>query len=175
VGDSFEVAVDVEATLDEAPGLADLVRAWLIAEGIVDPQPTDDGHFRSKGAGEGRVQLEIGRKVFFPVQGSPGPAACPRCGYPVVLTDVQTGKATIDWQSFSDALTDWHNGGAGEVRCVSCASVVAINDWYWQGDWPVAVGNLGITFWNWSRLDPSFVRQLGERLGHRVVVTRGTR
>ena len=165
--------VDVETTLGDAPGLADLVRAWLIADDIVDPEPTDDGRYRAKSPGEGRVQLEVGRKVFFPVQGSPGPAACPRCGYPVVLTDPATGKATVDWQSFSDALTEWHNAGSGEVRCVSCASAVTINEWYWQGEWPVAIGNLGITFWNWPRLDTGFVRQIGERLGHRIVVTRG--
>ena len=56
---------------------------------------------------------------------------------------------------------------------MSCASAVAINDWHWQGDWPVAAGNLGIVFWDWTRLDPGFAREVGERLGHRVVVTRG--
>jgi len=40
-------------------------------------------------------------------------------------------------------------------------------------DWPIAVGHLGFTFWNWPRLDPGFVSQLGRELGHRVEVTRG--
>ena len=172
VGDSFEAVVDVEVSLDEAPGIGEHLMRWLVAEGIVEATPGDDGRYRLVG-GEGSAQLDIGRKVFFPVQGSPGPAACPRCGYPVVLTDPETGKATIDWQSYSDALTDWHQGGVGEVRCVSCASAVPINEWYWQGDWPVAVGNLGITFWNWAPLDHELIRRVGEHLGHRVVVTRG--
>jgi hypothetical protein len=42
MGDTFEVVVDIEATLDEAPRLADTVIGWLSAEGIIDPTPTDD-------------------------------------------------------------------------------------------------------------------------------------
>jgi hypothetical protein len=43
VSDTFEIAVDVEATLDEASRLANTVIEWLTAEGIIDATLTDGG------------------------------------------------------------------------------------------------------------------------------------
>ena len=36
-----------------------------------------------------------------------------------------------------------------------------------------AVGHLGFEFWNWPILNTDLVSEIGSRLGHRVVVTRG--
>jgi hypothetical protein len=121
----------------------------------------------------GRLQVTTGRTVFYPIQGAPGPAVCPLCRFAVTLTDPETGQMTDDWQLFSDALTDWHEGGPGMVHCPSNGSAITINEWQWQGEWPIAVGYLGFTFWNWPMLHSDFVRQVGRHLGHRVVVTRG--
>jgi hypothetical protein len=63
--------------------------------------------------------------------------------------------------------------GSGTVLCQNCGSAITINEWKWQGDWPIVVGHLGFKFWNWPLLHTNFVRQIGDRLGHRVVVTRG--
>jgi hypothetical protein len=195
VGDNFEVVVDVEATLAEAPELADAVLRWLVAEGLVDATRsdtalgTDRGHragprcrealgdpeqadamasFRTNGLG-----IEIGRTVFYPIQGEPGPALCPLCEHLVLLVDPVTWRDTPDLELFNDALGDWHDGGDGTVTCPNCGSGIAINEWQWQGDWPIVVGHLGFKFWNWPLLHPNFVREIGERLRHRVVVTRG--
>jgi hypothetical protein len=188
----------VEATLDEAPRLANTVIEWLTAEGIVDATLTDGrdvwgaGYYRPgpnhrlvvahpdhpyatgfAESGLGRLKVVIGRTVFYPVQGEPGPAVCPLCGYAVMLIDSETGQATEDWELFSDALADWPDGGPGIVHCPNNGSAITINEWQWQGDWPIAVGHLGFEFWNWPLLHPDFVTQIGRLIGHRVVVTRG--
>lgn len=197
MGDAFEVVVDVEASLDEAPGLASTVLAWLTAEGIIDAVPTDGdvwgagcyrpgrGHLFAAAhpdhpyavglleSGLGRLKVVIGRKVFVPIQGEPGPAVCPLCGHAVTVIDPETGMATREWELFSDALGDWYEGGSGTVACPNCGSPVGINEWRWQGDWPIAVGHLGFEFWNWPILNAGLVSEIGLRLGHRVVVTRG--
>jgi hypothetical protein len=90
-----------------------------------------------------------------------------------VLVNPVTWRDTPEWEHFSDALGDWYDGGAGAVTCPNCGSAITINEWHWQGDWPIAVGHLGFNFWNWPQLHPSFVREIGDRLGHRVVVTGG--
>jgi hypothetical protein len=195
VGDTFEVVVDVEATLGEAPELAEAVLHWLVAEGVVEaaqsdaalgtdlshrPGPkhriavrdTDHGYdiagLRTNGLG-----IEIGRTVFYPIQGEPGPAVCPLCSHVVVLVDPVTRRDTPDLELFIDAVGDWYDGGDGTVLCPNCGSAITINEWQWLGDWPIVVGNLGFKFWNWPLLHPNLVRAIGDRLGHRVVVTRG--
>jgi hypothetical protein len=198
MGDNFEVVVDVEATLDEAPRLGRTMIAWLTVEGIIDASPTDDrdvwgaGHYlpgrnrqltaaladdpytRAFAQSRlGRLEVTTGRAVFYPIQGEPGPAVCPLCGYSVALMDPETGEMTDDWQLFGNALADWHDGGPGTVTCPNNGSAIAINEWQWQGNWPIAVGHLGLTFWNWPLLHPNFVGRIGDRLGHRVVTTRG--
>src|SRR2546421_12283429 len=42
MGDSFEVVVDVEATLDQAPRLGGPMISWLTVEGVIDASPTGD-------------------------------------------------------------------------------------------------------------------------------------
>jgi hypothetical protein len=116
MGDNFEVVVDVEATLDEAPRLGMMMIAWLGVEGIIDTSPTDDRATHS-------------------------------------LTGTTAGRAP----------SPVRNNG----------SVISVNEWQWRGDWPIAVGHLGFTFWNWPLLHPNFVGQIGDQLGHRVVTTRG--
>jgi hypothetical protein len=117
--------------------------------------------------------MTTSRKVFYPHQGEPGPAVCPLCAYSAVLTEPQTGDLADDWPLFAAALSDWHDGETGTVICPNCGSAITINEWTWHGEWPIAVGHLGFTFWNWPTLHPEFVDQLGTRLGHRVVTTRG--
>ena len=59
------------------------------------------------------------------------------------------------------------------MTCPYCRQAAGLNDWYWGVDWPVAVGFLGFTFWNWPPLSSSFIAQVQAHLGHRIVVTRG--
>jgi hypothetical protein len=100
---------------------------------------------------------------------------CPRCGYAAILIDDDTGRTTDDWERFSRAIDDWHDGGPGIVACPNEGCAVAFNEWLWSSDGRMVVGRLGFEFWNWPRLHPEFVSQVGRALGHRVVVTGGKR
>ena len=193
MGDNFQIIADVEATEAEAPELAASVVSWLAATGIITGDPTDcvlgaeagyppgpdypaavttpDGALsalRTNG-----VQVHTTKTVFSPVQGEFGPVDCPRCGHHLILEDPATGDLTPQWDPFNDALTQWWAGQPGTVACPRCGRASALNDWHWTGDWPIAVGFLGLTFWNWPPLSQSFITQVAARLGHRVVVTQG--
>jgi len=119
------------------------------------------------------VEVHTTKTVFYPVQGAVRPVACTGCGYRMALEDPATGEPTACWEPFSDALDRWWAGESAAVTCPRCQQASGLNDWHWQGDWPIAVGFLGFSFWNWPALSQSFISQIGTRLGHRVVVTQG--
>jgi hypothetical protein len=193
VGDNFQIIADVDAAEAEASALAASVVSWLAGAGIIAGDPADcvlgtgpgyppgpqyaaavttpDGmllRLRANG-----VEVHTTKTVFFPVQGELGPVACPGCGQGMVLEDPATGQATAHWEPFSGALDKWWAGEPATVTCPQCQRASGLNDWHWTGDWPIAVGFLGFTFWNWPALSRSFITQIGTHLGHRVVVTQG--
>jgi uncharacterized protein (UPF0212 family) len=194
VGDNFEVIVDVQATASEADGLAAAVLHWLGQEGIVAvtathcllgldeygyapgarhsvalDDPSDDYALRHAVNG---LEIELGRRVFHPVQGEIGPIECPHCLTRILLEDA-AGNLTDHWEALEMALTDWVRGGPGRTGCPACGQPIGVNDWHWPGQWPFAVGFLGFRFWNWPSLSSTFIAAVRQRLGHRVVVTRG--
>jgi hypothetical protein len=195
VGDSFQTIADVEAAEAEAPALAASVIGWLAGAGIIAGGPADRGlgtgpgypagpryaaavtrpggvlpRLRTKG-----VEVCTAKTVFYPVQADVGPVACPRCGHSMVLEDPATGEMTAYWERFSYALDNWWAGGPGSVICPQCQRASGLNGWHRTGNWPIAVGFFGLTFWNWPALSQSFVTQVAAHLGHRVVITSGSR
>ncbi len=193
MGDSFQIIADVEASEAEARALAASVVGWLADSGIITGQQADcvlggeAGYPPGPGYGAAvtepdellpglkvnGVAVTTARSVFFPVQGEIGPVTCPHCGRDVELGDPASGAATAHWERFGAALGHWMAGEHSEVTCPHCHLQAGLNDWYWGPDWPVAVGFLGFTFWNWPPLSGSFIAQVQDRLGHRVVATRG--
>ena len=193
MGDTFQIIADVEATEAAAPALAASVVRWLSDSDIITGQqagcvlgavagyPPGPGYAAAvtdadellPGLKVNGVEVTATRSVFFPVQGEIGPVTCPRCGHNVELQDPGAGTPTAHWELFSDAFTHWMACEHSEVTCPYCLLAVGLNDWYWGVDWPIAVGFLGLTFWNWPPLSSSFIAQVQAHLGHRVVVTRG--
>ena len=193
VGDSFQTIADVEAVEAEAPALASSVIGWLAGAGIIAGDPADFVLGTGRGYPPGPhyavavtrpdgtlpslringVEVRTARTVFYPVQAEAGPVACPRCGYSMLLRDPATGEMTAYWELFSYALDKWWTDWTGTVICPQCRRPSDVNKWHWSGDWPIAVGFFGLTFWNWPPLSQSFVTQVAAHLGHRVVVTRG--
>lgn len=194
MGENFQVIADVEATEAEAPALAGTVVSWLAGMGIIASAATGDcllgtgpgyppgqnymtavsepGHTLLRLRTNG-VEVHTTKTAFVPVQGEFGPVACPHCGHAAVLEDPETGDTTVHWERFSDALDQWWAGEHGLVACPHCQLAAGLNDWQWAGDWPIAVGFLGFTFWNWPPLSKAFIAQVAAHLGHRVVVTKG--
>jgi hypothetical protein len=193
VGDFFQIIADVEASQAEAGPLAAAVVCWLIDSGVIAGEqagcvlgaaagyPPGPGYAAAvtdpdellAGLKVNGVEVSARRSVFFPGQGEIGPVSCPHCGHNVELQESADQSPTAHWKLFSDALSNWMAGQPGAVTCPDCRQAAGLNDWYWGVDWPVAVGFLGFTFWNWPPLSSSFITQVQERLGHRIVVTRG--
>lgn len=193
MGDWFQTVVDLDATEQEAAGLADRALAWLIAEGIVAAATSDcvlggGGQGHAPGPHYARavddpapvdlwtngLHLQTGRTVFDSGQGEPAAAVCPLCAAEVRLLDEETWEE-IDgaWEPFAGKFAEWTEGGEGLVRCPACARESSVARWSWEDD-HFACGLLGLTFWNWGELTPAFVRDLGRQLGgHRTAVLRG--
>jgi hypothetical protein len=192
VGDTFQIIADVEAAEAAAPALAVSVVGWLSDSGIIAgqqagcvlgaeagyppgpgyPDAVTDPDELLPGLKVNGVEVSVNRRVFFPGQGELGPVTCPRCGRDVELRD-PAGAPSAHWELFSAAFGHWMAAEPSEVTCPHCWLHAGLNDWIWDVEAPVAVGFLGLTFWNWPPLSSSFIAQVQAHLGHRIVVIRG--
>jgi len=180
MSDASQVIVDIEASEAEAARLAEEIRAWLAAQGVIAQGPSDcvlgEGEGYAPGPGYGvalvpgsvdeflRLRtnglcLRAGRAVFDP--GANGTELrCEACGVAFEPGD--------DW---FDAVGAWAGGDDdASFACPDCQRTRRLAEW--RGPWPWGFGNLGLEFWNWPPLSDAFVRAVGERLQHRVVVVR---
>ena len=178
MGDHFQVIVDLDAGAQDAPGLAERVVAWLVAEDIVraertkcvlgeplghPPGPdwhravTEDSDFEP----DDGLAVHTRRTGFTSGADMPEAAVCPRCTAATPLADDV-------WTRFSDAMQTWHDTGHAAVGCPTCATPVPVPDWTWD-DAPLAFGHLGFEFWNWPDLHEDFRARLAALLdGHRT-------
>lgn len=183
MGDWFQTIADVEATPNEAERLVAAVLAWLVESGIVLAETTDcalsdlghapgpryatavveadPGLLTSRTNG---VEFITGRTVFYSMGAEH--VMCPHCGQLAALTD-ERGNPNDAWHALSDTIGVWFDGGRGEHPCPGCGHLVGLNEWTWSPPW--GFGHLGITFWNWPQLNPSFLSEVSQRLGHRTV------
>jgi predicted RNA-binding Zn-ribbon protein involved in translation (DUF1610 family) len=177
----FQTIADVEATADEAEGLAAATLAWLVETGIVVAEETDCVLGRAGHAPGPRyaaavtetypglltlhtngVEVITGQTVFFSMGADD--VTCPHCGQ---VTNLE-GDA---WQALSDTIGVWYDGGTGEHPCPGCGKAVGLNDWTWSPPW--GFGYFGLKFWNWPELSPRFLAEVSQRLGHRTVHPEG--
>ncbi|WP_139274075.1 hypothetical protein [Saccharopolyspora flava] len=188
MGDHFQWIADVEVGESEEAETAEKLKRWLVDLGIIVPEETpcaistpghrpgshftralEDGEVDADPAGMDGVEIHVGRTVFYPGQGEPGPAECPRCDRVFGDFDMESLEYEDDPQirALIAAAQRWDEGGAAEVGCRVCGQSSHLNDWRW-GYGALALGRVGLTFWNWPELSDDFTRQIGERLGHRV-------
>lgn len=174
MGDCFQKLGDLDATAEEALGLADSVTAWLVAEEIVSSELTDCG-FSGLGRRPGRrsggaladpdhadglwtrlstngLRIDVERQVYFGGQGGVSDAACPNCGNIARFGD------------FSDAYDDWVKDGVADHACPACTQSSLTNDWILEPQW--GVGHLQLTFWNWPPLSKQFRDDVSAHLNH---------
>jgi hypothetical protein len=178
VGDTFQKLGDLDATADEASGLAASVSARLVTEGIVSGELTDCvfvGLGRPPGLRHGDalenlddadgvwttlstngLHIDIGRQVYHGGQSGASDAACPKCGSIELFSD------------FSAALDDWYKTGTADHGCPACTRLSLINDWRLEPQW--GVGHLQLTFWNWPPLSKRFQKDVSTYLNdHRLL------
>ncbi|KPC66203.1 hypothetical protein [Streptomyces chattanoogensis] len=190
MGDYFDTVVDVDATAEDAPRLAAEVLSWLVAEGIVEPEPSapafdieGDGYAPGPQCGKAfrgdpdralGLSLHVGRTVFDAGQGDPEAVTCPHCSARVELMDEDRDLDDEAWGLFAEAVQTWAGSeDPAPVRCPSCGTSAPVHRWIWADD-HFAFGHLGFAFWNWDALRPEFVAELTRRLGgHRSVELEG--
>lgn len=178
LNDSAQIVVDIEVRAEEAPDLADIVRAWLVGEQIIEQEQSDSalsgtGHRPGTNYGVAikidedaflrlavnGVRIAVGRQVFD--AGENGiELRCNACGVTFEPDD-----------SWSNAVGAWFSGDdLASFPCPSCGQQALLTEW--GGQWPWGFGNLGVEFWNWPPLSDSFLHALTRRLGHRVTMVR---
>ncbi|AXK35991.1 hypothetical protein DVA86_28685 [Streptomyces armeniacus] len=192
MGDYFERIVDVEATGEEAGALAERMVDWMVAEGLITREMSDDGvysHPVDKGYVPGPnwaralaeppypdwlpgpVAVVVGRGYYVAGQGvdSASFAVCPRCQSKTVVINYPEEFETDEevWQPFEDAIAAWMETGEGSAPCASCGASVPVTEWQWSPEF--ALGTLAFDFWNWPSLSDSFCEKFSRQLGHRTV------
>ncbi len=174
----YHAIVDCDVTGDAAKLLGQQVLDWLIADGIIDAavddcvlgdegghrpgpryaaalaDPADDTFLDLRTNG---VQVLAQRHTSCSSTGAFRCAICPACRGEVPQDDV-----------WSDAATDWYEGGEGMLRCGHCGEAACITQWDHID--PMGFGELTFTFWNWPALSDDFLKAFKARLGHRVVL-----
>lgn len=184
MGDFFQTIVDLDATAEQAPALAERAVRWLVDEGVVLAEPTE--HVPGSGPGHppgphwnravtddpdwdpsGALAVRTGRTVFTSGADMPGAALCPRCAWGIPLHEGA-------WQRFGDAMETWEKTGAAAVDCPACAAAVPVPEWAWD-EAPLAFGHLGLEFWNWPEFTDGFRARLaaGPLEGHRTALLWG--
>lgn len=172
---SIDTIVDTEATLDEAPLLGEQIVAMLLAQEVISPvrqvheylglgaqyaagprvRCAVDAIHDSFGSG---LDIQIGRSFYWPGELGLKSIYCPRCNH-------LHGPNDIDWSS---AVIAWNNQeGSDLLTCLHCAHEMSAAAWRFDPAW--GFGNLAFAFSGWF-LKEEFVKQIGDALGHHVVM-----
>ncbi len=177
MGDSYQIIVDRDISADEALGLAERTRDWLVERGIIQSTLSDcilggPGYrpgpayaetledpsnlsFRNSGG----LRFNVGHRIVF--HAVSGEVTCRFCGARVDL--VEHGDTWVE------AVDAWYAGDdAVAFTCPACGRSERLTEW--TGRWPWGFGNLGLEFWNWTPLSERFVREVTEKLRHRTTL-----
>jgi hypothetical protein len=191
MGEGYVWVADADARPEDAEALAGRVVHWLEEQGVVASELThcllgdelgrapgpryahalteDDGTLTQTEANG--VSVDIERRVY--VCADIWTARCPHCGARTEESAADGhGRWSDEWQPLLDALYAWFGGdGPDHASCVRCQGQAAFLDWNFTP--PVAVAQLGLTFWNWPMLREAFLAELSAVLGgHRLVAAR---
>ena len=99
------------------------------------------------------LNIVVGRTVFY----SHGldTVSCPVC------------RTAGNERAAISMIDEWYQGEPCELACESCGEVRPVTEWNFDPPW--GFGYLGFTFWNWTILKKTFVDEVRQRLGHRIV------
>jgi hypothetical protein len=179
LSDHAQIVVDIDVSAEQAPELADVVRAWLVGQHIIKQEPSDSvlngvGHrpgllYRDAihwdkdwdflSLATNGVKIAVGRQVFHSCENGIE-LQCDVCGVSFEPDD-----------SWYDVIGAWFDGDdLASFPCPSCGQQALLTEW--RGPSPWGFGNLGVQFWNWPPLSDSFLQAITRKLGHRTVFVR---
>ncbi|MBK7401977.1 MAG: hypothetical protein IPJ34_38455 [Myxococcales bacterium] len=179
MGDHFQTLVVQDVDLDEAAAFGERIRAILIEQEIVRPERSTECALGSEGHAPGArwtraarssdgefpdgyatngVVIEVGRALHGFGATS---LVCPTCRAAQPMEP--------RWQDAELAYVE--RGEILVVGCEACGAAALSTDW--EFDWPMALGALGITFWNWPPMKRSFVDDLAGEIERPVRMVRG--
>ncbi|MEX0728632.1 MAG: hypothetical protein WEB58_18080 [Planctomycetaceae bacterium] len=179
MSDHSQTVVDQDATESESPRLGAFIHQWLIDEGIVSADATDCVLSSDAGYAPGPnyekatsvpkanllslitngLDIITKRNIFDSGEGG-FELVCSACSHRFEGSD-----------AWGDAVDEWYeNRGSALLPCPRCGKSKLINEWEHDPAWGFA--NLGFQFWNWPQLSDEFIKGIGERLGHRVILVR---
>ncbi|NYV78905.1 hypothetical protein, partial [Streptomyces sp. UH6] len=181
MGYRYETVADLDATVEDAAGLAARGLTWLVAEGIVRDgpgHPPGERWYRAVGPADrepsGELEIVPLRAVFDggPLR-DPSYAVCPHCAGHLMLNGIGRDPEQAAWELVEEAIDTWHDTGRAPLACRLCGLDADLPAWGWEGDY-FAFACLGFTFRDWPRLDGGFVEEFARVLGgHRVTVVAG--
>jgi Zn ribbon nucleic-acid-binding protein len=175
MSDNVTWIVDLDALLDEAPQLAEQIKAWLIGEAVVSATPCQAlgaEHLLSRGAAAAKwdafphtghvamcgLEISIQRRVFHTGDNGIGGIRCPDCG-------VTHHPDDLPW---SDAVDAWFSGESDHsMTCPACRASASIVAWEFDPAW--GFGNLACGFWNWP-IANQLLTEIATITGHRCRV-----
>ncbi len=181
MGDWFQSIVAKENQVEKPEIFASRIQNWLVQEKVImaartkcvlsrsglgyQPGPkyeraiekSQSKHDTRKLFNNG-LDIITDRTVFDSGQGDVE-ILCPKCRTP----------CSGDW---AEAIGNWYeHKGAGLIRCAYCGHNRSIIEWIFVPAW--GFSNLGFTFWNWPRLNNSFIEEFSQRLDHQIIYIEG--
>jgi hypothetical protein len=180
MGDWYQIIVDRDVSEAEAPAQAQRMRGWLVERGIIEPGLTnrvlgqpghapgpaygvtlEDPNQASSNRDRAGLKFNVGHRIVFHALN--GEVICRTC-----QTHVDLDEHGGEWIEAVDA---WSEGDdSATFTCPACGRPERLTEW--EGPLPWGFGNLGLEFWNWTPLSEQFVREISERLGHRMILVR---
>ena len=193
MGDYYQNIIFPDVSLDSASNRGDLLLSGLQEAGIVERE-SDDNVLGGRGYAPGPnfndaletchrdgtrampsvcgMEFKCGISVWCAaVSGEHVRCRCPQC-----FADQVAGYFEA---TYLPSLELWYaNNGAHVLNCQACLTSSDVSRWTtWHSEIanivPFAVGFLGLTFWNWAKLERSRFEKFGESIGSRVIYQYG--
>lgn len=181
MGDWHQDIVIKDVSNEELQNVATQIIEYLVAEEIISTKMSDNVLGTDKGYCPGRNWQKVvkypdekqflelwtngldvikKRNIFYADGGEFNAINCPICG---------VNNLECDWgELFGEWLED---PKSADLECIKCKQSNSISEYIFEPTW--ALSNLGFVFWNWPIFKDSFIAELKEFTGKRIIKVEG--